>query len=265
MDFYFDDCRNDAFLVQYLWLEFTRLFGSKLEIFGPNYSTWRAVHDFELADVDFLFCESKIADFGDILIVLNGVFLRLIKLNYSNKIFKIKIMKKTVLALFIIAFSFFDAQNMKTVTVGTPYSISYPENFKKTYEFNETANFQVYDFEHDVKFIVLQDEIETLKQMETYSDDIQTVAKDYHATTISHFDEDKKKKVTKLKTFKKNGYEYASQQLEGATEDSERTFYYLVTVKTSKNHYQLVGWCLHKDRKKYEPLFEKMVNSFKEL
>ena len=174
-------------------------------------------------------------------------------------------MKKTILAFSILAFCIINAQNMKTVTVGTPYSISYPENFKKTYEFNQAANFQVYDFENEVHFMVLQDEIETLKEMETYQDNIQLAAKDYHESTISMFEDNSKRKVTKLKVYKKNGYDYASQFLEAELEDSERTFYYLVTVKTAKNYYQLYGWCLQADRKKYEPLFEKMVESFKEL
>ena len=174
-------------------------------------------------------------------------------------------MKKTLLAFSILAFSIINAQNMKTVTVGTPYSISYPENFKRTYEFNETANFQVYDFESQVHFMVLQDEIETLKEMEIYLYDVQAAAKDYHETTISMFEGDSKKKVTKLKVYKKNGYEYASQLLEGELEDSDRMFYYLVTVKTSKNYYRLYGWCLQADRKKFEPIFDKMIDSFKEL
>jgi hypothetical protein len=47
--------------------------------------------------------------------------------------------------------------------------------------------------------------------------------------------------------------------------DNEYVWYYLATVETDKNFYQICSWTIEKRKEKYETDIRHMVNSFKEL
>lgn len=53
------DFRNDAFLIQYLWIEYAGLFRNEPEISRTDHSAGRIIDDPELDTVDFLFREDE--------------------------------------------------------------------------------------------------------------------------------------------------------------------------------------------------------------
>ena len=74
-------------------------------------------------------------------------------------------MKKTVFLIALLIFGIFSSQEWKEVTIGSPFKISYPTNYVKTYDLNADASLQIMNAIKEKYTIIIQDDREALKDL----------------------------------------------------------------------------------------------------
>ena len=80
-------------------------------------------------------------------------------------------MKKTVFLIALRIFGIFSSQEWKEVTIGSPFKISYPTNYVKTYDLNADASLQIMNAIKEKiqrKMLVLTDRIEHINVLENH-------------------------------------------------------------------------------------------------
>ena len=179
-------------------------------------------------------------------------------------------MKRAIFLISLLTFGIFSSQEWKEVTVGTPFKISYPTSYLKTYDLNSDASLQIMNAIKEKYTIIIQDDRESLKDLKLEFTDNEE-ALNYYAKSIAEgLADNKKKKISKIKNFKIGDYNASEMIIEGQTSDEETgelmsLFYFYTLIETPNNYYQVLSWSKLEDREKYEEEFRNIAKSFKEI
>ena len=179
-------------------------------------------------------------------------------------------MKITVFLIALLIFGIFSSQEWKEVTIGSPFKISYPTNYVKTYDLNADASLQIMNAIKEKYTIIIQDDREALKDLKLEFTDSEEALAYYAKNIIEGLKDNDKKKASKIKNFKIGDYNASEMAIEGQTSDDEtgelmNIFYFYTVIKTPNNYYQILSWSKLEDRQKYEDEFRDIAKSFKEL
>lgn len=179
-------------------------------------------------------------------------------------------MKKTILSFALFAATTLSAQNLKEIVVGHPFKITYPSNYVKTYDLNDTASLQIMNAVQEKFTIIIQDDREALDALKVIFNNNEEALTYYSKEMIDGLDNNNSKKISPIKNYKINDNDLSEISIEGQMKDEESNevinFFYLFTViKTPTNYYQIVSWTRLENRNKYEEEFRNIAKSFKEI
>ncbi|GGP04738.1 hypothetical protein GCM10010992_18380 [Cloacibacterium rupense] len=178
--------------------------------------------------------------------------------------------KKFTLLAFLMISGFLFSQQIKEEIVGNPFKISYPSNYVKTYDLNDSASLQIMNGIQEKFTIIIQDNIEALDALKMNFASTEEAINFYAKELISGLEENNLKKISAPKNFLINGYNSTEITIEGQTTDGETKekieFFYLYTViKTPYNYYQILSWSSLDNKKQFEEEFRNIAKSFKEI
>ncbi|AQX11290.1 MULTISPECIES: hypothetical protein [Elizabethkingia] len=167
------------------------------------------------------------------------------------------------------------AQKSITKTVGVPFEISYPDNFKQVEGEQENVVFQIFDEPNDFTLYIIQDPKEDWRETDLFAN-AEDVIKHYNSTALESLERNSALKIGDIKNETKNGIQYAYQNFEGDYKYSDyddkgnevskfsKYAYITVGIKTPRSTYSVYSFCPVKDKARFEKIFKTVVASIKE-
>lgn len=164
----------------------------------------------------------------------------------------------------------FSAQQMKNYQFGTPFTISFPNGYVKSYDLNDVAAAQFSNSVNDKYSIVIQTEKENLTFFQLAFSTIEEAGEYYSKSIKDGLVDDATLKYIKPKEVKISDYAAAESIVEGSFIDEETSlttplFYHITIVETANYYFQIISWSSSEDKNKNLEEFRKIAQSFKEV
>ena len=158
-------------------------------------------------------------------------------------------------------------EDFRSVDVNNQYSMSIPSYMTKTSQLNDVASLQ-YQNTYKEAYVVIIDElkedvINTFKALGDY-DTLISMAKNYRNIQLNFLSEGLNIiKQHNSKSLLINGLEAESVEIDAKLEGVvPEVTYFLTFIEGKENVYMSMAWTMKKQKKRYRPTFEKMIESF---
>ncbi|MBX0334071.1 hypothetical protein K3G39_12560 [Pontibacter sp. HSC-14F20] len=170
---------------------------------------------------------------------------------------------KLVVFFLLLLGSFSAAQAQTQFTErkgGHSYTMEIPSYMVKTYELNDVASLQYFNKNKEAYTIVIEDSKDELElrgmKFENATDFLESFAADYKK-------EEKRRKLSKTKSFESNGNRLAQNELKWTDEDGD--FFMLITAVETKTHfYKVICWTLAANAPQLQDDFRHLSASIKD-
>lgn len=168
----------------------------------------------------------------------------------------------------LLYFSACAPDKFETVKIDNLYSLDVPSYMKVAHDLHADATLQYSNPLKEVYVIVIQENIDTVKQAfidndltSEYSSDLNGYA-NLLMTAFADNTNDKSQAPLKDETI--NGMAAKTTESEGDV-DGVKAYYQLAYVQGKQYYYQIVAWTIASSKDRYKNVLEKMIHSFKEL
>lgn len=175
----------------------------------------------------------------------------------------------TAIALLLLV-SCGDDEKTETVKIGGKYLLELPSYLTKTKGLNDDASLEYQNAIRELYVVVIDEDKAELQKVldenelyDIYPNDLDGYTKLVTENFEKGFSLDN---PPVSKDIKINGLSAKVMSFEGKVDGIQKMVYYKMAFVEGKNrYYQVMTWTLAERKEKYEPVMQKMIDSFKEM